>query len=241
MEYKLSTEVALESSAVVANCRMNRERGIVGKNSYTADLFLNPLEFLGKGIENDQPVGWLDLCCGTGRALIQAADFFQRSGAADRVVLQGIDLVEMFDDVPTELSHLTLEAASLRDWAASAEYDLITCVHGLHYMGDKLGLISRAVGWLKPEGLFLAHLDLDNLKLTTRQWLGGPLGKYFKRVGLDYHCDRRLLSCRGKRHIEFPWTFAGADDSAGPNFTGQLAVDSYYSPLPPSAKVSSSA
>lgn len=50
MEPELLPEVALESSTVVANCRMNRERGIIGKNSYTADLFLNPLEFLGERI-----------------------------------------------------------------------------------------------------------------------------------------------------------------------------------------------
>jgi hypothetical protein len=45
---------------------------------------------------------------------------------------------------------------------------------------------------------------------------------------LIYDRGRRLFSCRGKRHIEFPWMFA--DAAGGPNFTGQAAVDSYYSP-----------
>ena len=115
----------------------------------------------------------------------------------------------------------------------SVEYDLITCVHGLHYVGDKLGLIARAVSWLKPNGLFLAHLDLDNVKLATGQWFGSLLGRHFKQVGLHYQRSRRLLSSQGKRHIEFPWDFVGADAQAGPNFTGQAAVDSYYSPLAP--------
>ncbi|MBW3600217.1 MAG: hypothetical protein KY475_23455 [Planctomycetes bacterium] len=83
---------------------------------------------------------------------------------------------------------------------------------------------------VKADGFFLGHLDLDNLKLTTRRWFGGELGKQFKRSGLTYDRGRRLILCRGRRHIEFPWTFAGADDAAGPNFTGQGAVDSYYSP-----------
>ena len=227
----LLTEEALEASAVVANCRMNRERGIVGRNSYTADLFLDPLEFLAEQLANNPTVAWLDLCCGTGRALIQAARHFQQTGIADRMTIHGIDLVEVFDPVPEDCAGLILESASLREWTAAMEYDLITCVHGLHYVGDKLGLIARAASWLKPEGLFLGHLDLNNIKLATGRRFGSQLGKHFRKVGLEYHRGRRLFLCRGKRQIEFPWKFAGADDTAGPNFTGQPAVDSYYSPF----------
>ncbi len=39
-------------------------------------------------------------------------------------------------------------------------FDLITCVHGLHYAGDKLAVLTRAVDWLTPGGLFAADLDL---------------------------------------------------------------------------------
>ena len=34
--------------------------------------------------------------------------------------------------------------ASLAAWRPERTFGLITCVHGLHYVGDKLGLISRA-------------------------------------------------------------------------------------------------
>ena len=63
-------------------------------------------------------------------------------------------------------------------WQPALRFDLITCVHGLHYIGDKLGLLTRAASW--------------------------P--------------SRSLL----------PYTYLGADDGAGPGYTGQPAVWSHY-------------
>ncbi len=128
MERELLTEEALEASAVVANCRMNRERGIVGKNSYAADLHLNPLEFLEERLLWKQEVRWLDLCCGTGRAMFQAEQHFHERVLADRIAIHDVDLVEMFDIVEADRSALTLEAVSLRDWTPNTKYDLITYV-----------------------------------------------------------------------------------------------------------------
>src|ERR1700733_8210555 len=62
----------LERSAVVATCRMNRERHPLGSNGYDRELGLDPLDFLKQRIATGHLVAWLDLCCGTGRALIQA-------------------------------------------------------------------------------------------------------------------------------------------------------------------------
>jgi hypothetical protein len=45
-------------------------------------------------------------------------------------------------------------------------FDLITCVHGLHYVCDKLGLIARAASWLVEDGRFVANLALDNLRFS---------------------------------------------------------------------------
>src|SRR5579863_6412511 len=64
----------LENSPTVANCRMNREREIRGTNSYAADLGFDAIQFLMERVEGRDSVAWLDLCCGTGRALIQAAE-----------------------------------------------------------------------------------------------------------------------------------------------------------------------
>ena len=224
----LLSDDALEESHVVANCRMNREREIAGSNSYAADLRLDPLQFLQDRLARKPAVAWLDLCCGTGRALIQSGRQFDEAGLQDRVVIHGIDLVGMFDPVPPGLASVSLQTVSVREWRAPVDYDLITCVHGLHYVGDKLRLIARAATWLTPDGLFLANLDLRNLKLTSGQAFPSLLGKEFRRAGLVFDRKHHLIACRGRRNIEFRLSYAGADDCAGPNYTGQPAVDSYY-------------
>ena len=49
----------LERSAVVANCRMNRERNLVGSNGYDKELGLNPLDFLRERVASGRrPPGW---------------------------------------------------------------------------------------------------------------------------------------------------------------------------------------
>jgi hypothetical protein len=70
----------LERSAVVANCRMNRERDLLGSNGYGRELGLDPLDFL-KGRAAGHPAAWLDLCCGTGKALIRAAAAVHAEGS----------------------------------------------------------------------------------------------------------------------------------------------------------------
>jgi hypothetical protein len=208
---------------------MNRQRQVAGVNSYAAELDLSPLEFLEDRLARQPTAAWLDLCCGTGQALVQTGRHFQRIGLQDRVTIHGIDLVRMFVPLPADVSCVSLEAASVHPWQAPMAYDLISCVHGLHYVGDKLGLLARALSWLALDGLFLGHLDVANLKLTAGRCAAGHWIREFKHAGLEYHRRRRLISCRGKRSLAFPCTYEGADDSAGPNATGQPAVDSYYS------------
>jgi hypothetical protein len=45
-------------------------------------------------------VRWLDLRCGRGRALIEAAWRFARRGKEGRLEILGVDLVGMFDPIP---------------------------------------------------------------------------------------------------------------------------------------------
>ena len=60
----------LEKSSIVANSLMNRERGVLGTNSYASELHFNPIHFLKKSMEIREKVTWLDLCCGTGKAFL---------------------------------------------------------------------------------------------------------------------------------------------------------------------------
>ena len=78
----------------------------------------------------------------------------------------------MFHRPDPGLTCLRLVEASLSTWRPDRPFDLITCVHGLHYVGDKLGLIARAASWLAEDGLFVASLDLANLKLADGRAAG---------------------------------------------------------------------
>lgn len=230
---KRLTDEELARSGVVANSRMNRERGLTGVNSYAKDLGFQPLEFLCQRLQTQDRAAWLDVCCGSGKALLEAAREFDRRGLASRVSLLGVDLVAMFVPAPPETSCLRLETAALPAGFPEGSFDLVTCVHGLHYIGDKLGLIVKAVAALAPEGVFLAHLDPANLRRAD----GAPLTRrpaaFFRQSGLAYDRRGRLLRCVGPQRPAFDWRYVGADDQAGPNATGQEAVDSYYELLAP--------
>jgi trans-aconitate methyltransferase len=222
---KFKSDDELERSAVVANCRMNRERRLTGSNGYAKELGFNPVDFLRERFAQDRPVAWLDLCCGTGKALIEAAQRVRRDGLQVEIV--GVDLVGMFDTPERGLGCPKLAQASLNTWRPDRSFDLVTCVHGLHYVGDKLGLITRATSWLAERGLFAANLDTSNLKVEAekndRRWVND-----LRRAGLTYHRKKRLLTRHGTTGLDLPFRYLGADDTAGPNYTGQPAVESYY-------------
>ena len=78
---------------------MNRERQLTGVNSYARELGFDPVEVLLHARRAGPTVAWLDLCCGTARALIQAADRRADMGLAD-AELVGVDPVDAFDPAP---------------------------------------------------------------------------------------------------------------------------------------------
>ena len=224
----LLSDDQLERSAVVANCRMNRERDLLGSNGYDKELGLDPLDLLKERAASGRTAAWLDLCCGTGRALIGAAGIADEEGFGYRISIVGVDLVGMFLTPGPGLTCLRLVEASLRSWQPERAFDLITCVHGLHYVGDKLGLIARAASWLVEDGLFVANLSLENVKVADVPEPGRKLVAGLRHAGLEFDRRRRLVTCRGRAGLELPFRYLGADDRAGPNYTGQPAVDSHY-------------
>jgi SAM-dependent methyltransferase len=195
-------------SAVVANCAMNRERQLVGVNSYARELGFNPLQVVSArtgsgGRGQDGTVAWLDLCCGSGRALIQAARQVRDAGLAGRVDLVGVDLVDAFDAAPGSVPGLELVCAPVAAWEPARSFDLITCVHGLHYVGDKLALLTRAAGWLAPAGRLTADLDLSAIRV------GGPAATWrlrsrLRAAGFAYSPGRRQITCAGRRDVRLP-------------------------------------
>ena len=165
-ERQLLDDDDLHASAVVANCSMNRERQLAGVNSYTRELGFDPLDVLRAAIAGGGTGAWLDLCCGTGRALIQAATALREEGLLPRAVITGVDLVDAFAPRPAGLPGLQLVSSPVCAWTPSRSFDLITCVHGLHYVGDKLAALARAASWLTPDGLLVADLDLTGISIA---------------------------------------------------------------------------
>jgi SAM-dependent methyltransferase len=106
---RLLPDDELERSAVVANCRMNRERGLLGSNGYGRELGLDPLDFLKNRPVPGRPTAWLDLCCGSGKALIEAATLIHAGGLGIQVI--GVDLVGMFQTFDRSLTCLQLVEA----------------------------------------------------------------------------------------------------------------------------------
>jgi SAM-dependent methyltransferase len=237
---RLLNDRALERSPVAANCAMNRERQLAGVNSYARELGFSPLDVL-RDSERDaaargavQPgascpaAAWLDLCCGTGRALIQAATRLYQDGLADRTVLVGVDLVDAFDPVPAEIPNLRLMCSSVTALEPAISFDLITCVHGLHYVGDKLATLARAASWLTPGGRLVADLDLTAIVVPGGRQAARELRRRLAEAGLGYEARRHRITCTGQREVLLPYRYLGADDQAGPGYTGQPAVASYY-------------
>jgi len=227
----LLDDARLQQSAVVANCEMNRDRQLSGVNSYARELGFNPLDAitsrLAAGGEQAGTVAWLDLCCGSGRALIQAARELRQAGFSGRATLVGVDLVDTFDPLAGQLPGLDLVCGPVAGWQPARHFDLITCVHGLHYVGDKLALVSRAATWLTPAGRLIADLDLASIHVDGQPG-GRPLAAHLRAAGFGYDSGRHRLTCTGRRTVSVPFSYLGADDRAGPGYTGQPGVRSHY-------------
>ena len=223
---KLLWDDALERSSVVANCQMNRQRTLTGSNGYAKELRLNPLDVLLGRV--GAKVRWLDLCCGEGKALVEAARIFDGQGLENKFEIVGVDLVAPPCPSEPKFSCLRLIQASLTQWRPTERFDLITCVHGLHYIGDKLGLIARAVSWLADDGQFVGNLDLSNIKFADGRVASRVVARELRQAGLEYDNRTKLLRCSRRTEAQLPFRYVGADDQAGPNYTKQPVVDSHY-------------
>ncbi|MBC9712040.1 class I SAM-dependent methyltransferase [Streptomyces sp. TRM66268-LWL] len=223
---------------------MNRERVLSGVNSYARELGFDPGQFLAA---RGGGAAWLDLCSGEGLALREAA------GRVAGGTFTGVDLVGPMRRAPLPPG-LELVTADLADWAPPPGrcYDLITCVHGLHYIGDRLGLLARIATWLTADGLFVAHFDPFTVRvgddLAVRVGEDGSVRvdeqvtarvdedeessavvlAALREAGFAYSARNHRLTLRGGRPLDLPLRYLGADPEAGPNYTGQPGVAAHY-------------
>lgn len=226
---KLLNDSALERSSIVANSLMNRERKCLGGNSYEKELSFNIIEFLKQRIKTEEKVKWLDLCCGQGKALIEAAHLFSEQNSVSKIEITGVDLVSMFAPIPPTLKFLNLIESSFENFNPGYNFDLITCVHGLHYIGDKFEFLRKASSWLKDDGVFLGNLDLMNIRFSDDKPAKRFVAEALRKNGFEYDSKKHIVICRGRKEVDFNFEHLGADDKAGANYTGQAAVNSYYS------------
>ena len=219
---------SLLESAVVANCRMNRERRLTGTNGYGKELGFEVLDWIqNRSSSQNDVIRWVDFCCGTGLALIEAAQVVQGHRSEFNLQIEGVDLAGHFARNPFERT-LTLTKSSVEAWRAEGPIDLVTCIHGLHYVGDKLDAIAKMTRCLVDDGLMVANIDLRNFRLSDQRSAGRVIVKQLRDCGLEYDSRTRLLTCRGNTEIHHGLEYVGADDQAGPNYTGQPAVNSHY-------------
>ena len=89
-------------------------------------------------------------------------------------------------------------------------------------------MLTRAAGSLTPTGRLVADLDLSSIGLPDGQAASRRLRTRLRAAGFSYDARRHHIGCTGRREVRLPYTYLGAADRAGANYTGQPAVNSYY-------------
>ena len=222
------TPADLLRSPVVANATMNRGRGLSGVNSYGRELRFDIVAFLERRVRERGGAVWLDACCGQGRALLEAGRQFAGTGWGSGVRIVGVDLVGMFEagDAP----NVRLIAGDVAAFKPGVPVDLITCVHGLHYLGDKLGFLESAHAMLAPGGVFLGSLDPQNVRGgEARGSVWRQAAAFARRSGAAPDLKSHVLRLeRGEARLDFGLAYAGAAASEQPHDSGITVVDSWY-------------
>ena len=220
------TQAELLGSATVANATMNRGRGLSGVNSYQRELRHDIAAYLEARAREYGYAVWYDICCGDGRALVEAGQGFAASGLSVQIV--GVDLVDTFAPAPP--GNVRLVAADFGAFVLDMRADLLTCVHGLHYLGDKLGLLEQSYRQMAPGGLLLAHLDTANVRDADNPAPLWPrLMRRLRAAGVGVGFKSHILTLtRSEAALDFGVAYQGATVSAQPNYTGITVIDSWY-------------
>ncbi|MGW4247712.1 class I SAM-dependent methyltransferase [Nocardia sp. NPDC004722] len=211
----LIDDAHLEQTAVVANTAMNRDRRLP---AYRRELGFDPVAWL---LARPSPQRWLDIGCGSARALSDAT-----VPLAGHATIVGLDLVGYFGVPPRD--GLDLVTASVLTWQPDAPFDLVTSVHALHYVGDKLGALTRMTSWLTIDGHLAANFEAAAVRGPDDAPLGRPFTTALRANGFQYNARTHRLTRTGAAEPTWPFTYLGANPHSGPNYTGQDAVTSHY-------------
>ncbi|MEO3814717.1 class I SAM-dependent methyltransferase [Sphaerisporangium sp. B11E5] len=112
----------------------------------------------------------LDVCCGAGAAAIPAAVTTGPTGAVHAIDLAGSLLAQGRRRAATHgLRNVRFVNADATTWTTDTPYDVALCVHGVYFLPDMDGSVTRLTGLLTPGGRFA---------VTT--WARGALEEYAK-------------------------------------------------------------
>ena len=213
---------------------MNRERQLAGVNSYARELGFDPLAVVSTQTGGAGTVGWLDLCCGSGRALIQAARQVRESGLVGRVDLAGVDLVRalggeylpLSNGAPTGFNPLQLEPTPghlefLKSWLRTLACpgshvpltvregaDLDQALRGTLALERRARRLSRLIE-------FLDTTDAEGMFARLARWCAVSQGDY--AWVFDNPEDRIVCTLAGQPVIGFDVTeFLGNDVTRPP-------------------------
>ena len=75
--------------------------------------------------------------------------------------------------------------------------------------------------------MFVANLDLSNIIIEEAN-SNLLLKNFFKKSQIEYSSRSKIMKRIGSASIKFGFRYIGADDTSGPNYSGQDAVTSYY-------------
>lgn len=78
------------------------------------------------------------------------------------------------------------------------------------------------------DGRFSANLDAANRCLSESGKEQPRIVRFLCNEGFEYLPAKHLLKRTDYRELIITFKFGGADDSAGPNYTKQPVVNSYY-------------
>ncbi|WP_431970025.1 class I SAM-dependent methyltransferase [Nocardia sp. bgisy134] len=212
---ELLDDARLERTAVVANSEMNRERRI---GAYRRELGFDPTAWL---TARPAPQRWLDVGCGSGRALFDAA-----ASLSGHVEIIGLDLVDFF--AGPSRPGVDLLTGSVLTWQPQAPVELITAVHVLHYVGDKIAALTRMASWLTADGQLVANFDASSIRWDDGSPIGRPFTTSLRRNGFQYDARNHRLTRTGYGLPRWEFRYLGADNHAGPNYTGQDSVAAHY-------------
>ena len=143
---------------------MNRFRRLYGPNSYATELCIDPLALLPQGGR------WLDVGCGTGVAVREAAR------KRPDVTLVAVDLEAGFVTGEAPPSNLKFIQADVTRLALAGTFDLVTGVHVLHFVADQQAVIRRLAALAGTAGRLFANLDPNDIWLGESWGTARPLG-----------------------------------------------------------------